>query len=83
MSAYLLNVDRNAFAKVFAADRNAVGISGLPETPFETAEEAFKAAVAMRDTGDHPLVRVWVEGAGMVDFPQIEELLEYWTNNPE
>ncbi|RWB26915.1 hypothetical protein [Mesorhizobium sp.] len=84
MGAYYLDVNRNRPAKVFAAgSKPSSNLEGLAETPFDTAEEAFQAAVEMRNSGKYALVRVWVEGANMVDFPAIEEILEYWKNNPE
>jgi hypothetical protein len=82
-NAYYKDIQRGAQAKVFTASAKSEGLTGLPTTDFETAEEAFAAAVAARDSGEHAMVRAWVEGAGMVDFPLIQEVHEYWTQNPE
>ncbi|MER9018900.1 hypothetical protein [Mesorhizobium sp. M0898] len=78
--AYLVNVPRDGAAKLFTA--SGTQLVGASETVFESAEGAFAAAVAARDSGAYQLVRVWVEGPGMVDFPQIDEIYQYWIENP-
>jgi hypothetical protein len=78
--AYYTDVRRDALAKLFTA--SGTGFGGAKETKFDTAEEAFKAAVAALASGKHDFVRVWVEGVGMIDFPQIQNIHDYWAVNP-
>ena len=79
-NAHLVNVPRDAQAKLLTA--SGTEFTGADETPFDTAEEACAAAVQARDTGEYQMIRVWIEGPGMIDFPQIEDLHQYWTENP-
>ncbi|MER9912230.1 hypothetical protein NKJ71_16525 [Mesorhizobium sp. M0050] len=75
------NIDREAPAKLFRA--SGPSFSGVNGEPFDTAFEAFDAAVAARDSGEYPLVRVWVEDVGHLDFPLVKEIHDYWVANPE
>jgi hypothetical protein len=78
--AYLQNVSRDAHAKLLTAF--GTGTSGATEVPFDTAEQAFAAALDAQGSGKYEMVKVWVEGAGTLDLRQIAELLDYWRENP-
>ncbi|MGE8105164.1 hypothetical protein ACQKP1_15905 [Allorhizobium sp. NPDC080224] len=67
-----------ASAKMLTA--STAEFSGMDETRFPTALEAFAAAIDAEASGKHYVVRVWVEDCGHVDFPQIKEIYEAWQN---
>lgn len=57
--------------------------SGLPSqvmetVAFETAQEAFKAAIEAADSGKYDKVQVWVEGFGIFELPQINGIYKHW-----
>ena len=83
MAGALEDLRRDAPAMLMTGSINSAGIAGATETPFDTAEEAFAAAIEAHASGRFELVRVWVQGADMVDFAQIEEVHRYWKSRPE
>ena len=77
---YYIDVRRDAVAKLFTA----VEFEPPHEQDFSSAEDAFAAAIAARDSGKFRLIRVWVDGAGSsIEFPLIEDLYQSWVANPE
>ena len=81
MAGTLDDLRRDAPAILMTSSINSAGIAGATET--DTAEEAFAAAIEAHASGRFELVRVWVQGADMVDFAQIEEVHRYWKSRPE
>ena len=77
---------RKAFnTKDVSPDANAqmARTSGLvmETVAFETAKEAFKAAIEAAASGRYDKVQVWVEGCGILELPQINKNYKNWLKN--
>lgn len=70
------DIDSEAYAKLMTD--TGTGMKGAQDTPFLTAKEAVVAAIEARASGRFSMVNVWIEGWGIVEFPQIEELRDLW-----
>jgi hypothetical protein len=52
---------------------------GVPDTPFETAEEACAAAADAGASGKYFLVRVWIETLGFLEEQEAPNLHDAWS----
>jgi hypothetical protein len=81
MSAVYQEVRRDAPAMLLVTPHPGTDAAGPTRTKYDTAQEAFAAALAAR-SDSLASIQVWVEGAEMLDLSKVEEIYAYWLANP-
>jgi len=81
MSAVYQEVRRDAPAMLLVTPHPGSDAAGPTRTKYDTAQEAFAAALAAR-SDSLASIQVWVEGAEMLDLSKVEEIYAYWLANP-